>query len=92
VAEKIREIAGFPKELETELTHLILSHQGKLEQASPVVPMTLEGIILYYADELDSKANAFLRIKKKEKQPGQKWSTFVQLLDRYLYFGGSEDK
>jgi 3'-5' exoribonuclease len=92
VAEKIREISGFPKELETELTHLILSHQGKLEQASPVVPMTLEGIILYYADELDSKANAFLRIKKKEKQPGQKWSTFVQLLDRYLYFGGSEDK
>ena len=92
VSEKIHAINDFPKELATELLHLILSHQGKLEQASPVVPMTLEGLILYYADELDSKANAFLRIKKKEERPGQKWSSFIQLLDRYLYFGSTEDK
>ncbi len=92
VSEKIQAIKDFPKELATELLHLILSHQGKLEQASPVVPMTLEGLILYYADELDSKANAFLRIKKKEKRPGQKWSSFVQLMERYLYFGSAEDK
>lgn len=92
VSEKIQAIKDFPKQLATELLHLILSHQGKLEQASPVVPMTLEGLILYYADELDSKANAFLRIKKKEQQPGQKWSSFVQLMERYLYFGSAEDK
>ncbi len=89
VSDKIKEIKDFPEELKTELLHLILSHQGKLEQASPVVPMTLEGLILYYADELDSKANAFLRIKKKEKQPGQKWSSYVQLMERYFYFGSN---
>lgn len=87
VSDKIKEIKDFPEGLATELLHLILSHQGKLEQASPVVPMTLEALILYYADELDSKANAFLRIKKKEKQPGQKWSSYVQLMERYFYFG-----
>ncbi|MCH8981890.1 HD domain-containing protein, partial [candidate division KSB1 bacterium] len=74
VKDKIREIRDFPKDLEMELTHLILSHQGKLEQASPVVPMTLEGLILYYADEIDSNANAYQRITKREKEPGRKWS------------------
>ncbi len=90
VQEKIKGIPGFPKSLANELLHLILSHQGKLEQASPVVPMTLEAIILYYADELDSKANAFLRIAKKEKRPGTKWSSYINLLNRYLYFGSAE--
>jgi len=91
VAGKIKLIVDFPKKLETELTHLILSHQGKLEHASPVVPMTLEGLILYYADEMDSNANAFLRIKKKEKMPGTQWSSYINLLGRYLYFGGHEE-
>ena len=62
VKDKIREIKDFPKDLEMELTHLILSHQGKLEHASPVVPMTLEGLILYHADEIDSNANAYQSI------------------------------
>lgn len=90
VHDKIKSIENFPKNLETELVHLILSHQGKLEQASPVVPMMLEAIILYYADELDSTANAFLRIIKKEKKVGIKWSSFVQLMNRYFYFGVEE--
>ena len=91
VKDKIRKIKGFPKELEMELTHLILSHQGKLEHASPVVPMTLEGLILYYADEIDSNANAYQRITKREKEPGRKWSSYVSLINRYLYFGSEEE-
>ncbi len=85
VKDRIRELPEFPEQLETELLHLILSHQGKLEQASPVVPMTLEGLLLYYADELDSKANAFLRIRKREA--GQSWSSYVNLMNQYFYFG-----
>ena len=90
VAQRIQEIKGFPKELQKRLIHLILSHQGKLEQASPVVPMTLEGLILYYADELDSKANAFLRIKKKEGH--RRWSSYVNLMGQYFYFGSQEEE
>jgi 3'-5' exoribonuclease len=90
VTEFIREMEAFPEGLETELIHLILSHQGKLEQASPVIPMTLEGLILYYADEVDSKANAFLRIKGKEHKPGQKWSSYVNLTGQYYYFGDED--
>ncbi|MFQ5606294.1 MAG: HD family phosphohydrolase, partial [bacterium] len=57
----------------------------------PVVPMTLEGLILYYADELDSKANAFQRIKKKEQKSGARWSSYVQLMNRYFYFGEDDE-
>ncbi len=85
VTERIKEIPAFSKELAKQLMHLILSHQGKLEQASPVVPMTLEGIVLYYADEIDSKANAFQRIKKRDG--GRKWSSYVSLMNQYFYFG-----
>ncbi|MCG8603626.1 HD domain-containing protein, partial [bacterium] len=87
VEDKIKSIPDFPRVLKKQLLHLILSHQGKLEQASPVVPMTLEALILYYADEIDSKANAFTRIRNKDKKSGAKWSSFVRLMDRYLYLG-----
>jgi len=85
VQRKIDSIDGFPMQLAMELQHLVLSHQGKLEQASPVVPMTLEGLILYYADELDSKTNAFQRVQRKEGK--QAWSSYVKLLDQFFYFG-----
>ncbi len=87
VLDKIREIPAFPEELSKRLQHLILSHQGKLEQASPVVPMTAEAFLLYYADEIDSKLNAFYRIKKREHKDDARWSSFVRLLGQYFYFG-----
>jgi 3'-5' exoribonuclease len=90
VAERIKTLANFPKELRDRILHLILSHQGKQEQGSPVVPMTREALVLYHADELDSKMNAFERIYEKEKPGGKKWSQFVKLMDRHLYFGDDD--
>ncbi|RMD98094.1 MAG: HD domain-containing protein [Calditrichaeota bacterium] len=87
VVDKIREIPAFPAELSKRLQHLILSHQGKLEQASPVVPMTAEAFLLYYADEIDSKLNAFYRIKKREHKEETRWSSFIRLLGQFFYFG-----
>lgn len=87
IAWHIQKIDGFPKELSLRLRHLILSHQGKLECASPVVPQTIEAIVLHYADELDSKADAFTRIINKFKNLGKKWSDWVNLIDRYIYIG-----
>lgn len=92
VAEKINAFPEFPKELAMKLQHLILSHQGKLEQASPVEPMTREAFVLYYADEIDSKLNAFDRINKEDRPAGAKWSKFVNLLGRYLYVGEQQTK
>lgn len=90
VYQKIKKIEGFPERLALELRHLILSHQGELEFASPVVPQTIEAIILYYADEMDAKAGAFSQIIKRETlqgRTGKKWSDWIPLIRRYIYLG-----
>jgi 3'-5' exoribonuclease len=90
VYQKIKKIEGFPENLTLELRHLILSHQGELEMASPVVPQTLEAIILHYADEMDAKTGAFSEIIKRETiqgKTGKKWSDWIPLIRRYIYLG-----
>ena len=87
IIEEIEREDDFPVELKKNIIHLILSHQGKLEHGSPVVPATLEAMILYYADEMDSKANALIQIIEREKKPGKNWSKFIPLLERFLYLG-----
>jgi 3'-5' exoribonuclease len=90
VRNAVDSIEGFPSEKALKIRHLILSHQGTLEQASPVLPMMLEGMALYAADLLDSKLAAFRRIKKKQTRPGVEWSNYVNLLNTHLYFGSEE--
>ncbi|MBN2028752.1 HD domain-containing protein [bacterium] len=91
IIEKLEmEEEGFPRELKRHVLHLILSHQGKLEFGSPVLPMTLEAMILFYADEMDSKANALLHIIERDTEPGKRWSKYVPLLDRFIYLGSPD--
>jgi 3'-5' exoribonuclease len=53
-------IDGFPDELLQQLLHLVVSHQGTLEWGSPVLPRTLEAVILHQLDLLDSRVQGFL--------------------------------
>jgi len=89
VACEINNIDDFPSGLKQELLHLILSHQGGAECGSPIQPLSREAFLLNYADEIDSKMNAFERIYAKEADAGKTWSNYVNLLDRFLYFGHS---
>jgi 3'-5' exoribonuclease len=90
---KIREVDGFPADLALQLEHLILSHQGELEFASPVVPQTIEAVILHYADEIDAQVDAFSHIIKTQRAKGKRWSDWVPLINRYIYLGeGGEEK
>lgn len=90
ITRKIEKIKDFPQDLALKLKHLILSHQGQLEMASPVVPQTLEAIILHYADEMDAKSGAFTHIIKREKTKDKKWSDWVPLIKRFIYLGEEE--
>lgn len=85
VREELKKISGFPLELENNLIHLILSHQGKLEHASPVVPKTAEAIALYQADELSAKVNAYKNAVESELRPDSNWTKFIHLADTDLY-------
>ena len=84
--QMLSQIPDFPAELRKQLLHLILSHHGELANGSPVVPMTLEALILFHVDELDSKIDAYQRIAENEKNDEIRWSKFVRLLDRFFYF------
>jgi 3'-5' exoribonuclease len=55
--ERCAAIEGFPEDLRLLLEHMVLSHQGKKEFASPVEPMTPEALALHFIDDLDSKIN-----------------------------------
>lgn len=88
VEEKIKEIKDFPENLKNCLIHLILSHQGKLEHASPVVPKTVEAITLYHADELSAKANAYKNAIVTELKSESKWTRFLNLAETDLYNHG----
>jgi 3'-5' exoribonuclease len=85
VEKQIETIDGFPKDLRIQLIHLILSHQGKLEFASPIEPKTLEAIVLYHADELSAKTNAYKNAILAEKGKGSHWTKFIPLANNSLY-------
>jgi len=84
IAKRAEELGDFPPNLLMKIRHLIISHQGQLDYASPIVPQMPEAFILFYADEIDSKLGAIERIRDKT---GPGWSEYVKLLDRFLYFG-----
>ena len=85
--ERMREIEGFPEELSLKLKHMVLSHHGTLEHGSPVVPMTIEAILLHYIDNLDAQARGALQVLDKETARPGKWTEYVKLLDRFIYRG-----
>jgi len=87
VTEKTSQIEGFPEELAMRLRHTILAHHGSLEQGSPVLPQTLEALILYQADQMDAQSSAFSRIIQDERSKGKRWSDWVNLAERFLYLG-----
>jgi 3'-5' exoribonuclease len=50
---KLAEEAGLPSGVSTQIGHILLSHHGQKEFGSPVLPATLEALIVASADELD---------------------------------------
>ena len=85
ISEEVKSLPDFPVDLKNNLIHLVLSHQGKLEYASPVVPKTIEAIALYQADELSAKVNAYKNTLSTEKKSDRGWTRFITLAQTDLY-------
>ncbi len=85
VAEKAAEIDAFPPGLLQQIQHLILSHHGQLQFGSPVVPMTVEALLLSQIDDMDAKMNMMEQLRRKLKEPGFQWSDYQRSLERFLY-------
>lgn len=65
VRKTAEEIEGFPAETLLQIDHAILSHHGKREFGAPVVPQTIEALIVSYADDIDAKINQMARSRAK---------------------------
>ena len=91
IEEKAKEIPDFPENLKNQLIHLVLSHQGKLEHASPVIPKMPEAVVLYHADELSAKSNAYLQVANNERQGDSNWTNFIRLAETAIYIPPVEE-
>jgi 3'-5' exoribonuclease len=74
------------------LLHLILSHHGRLEWGSPVMPLTLEAEVLHWADNASAKTASLAdALGDAENFPQGAFSTAQRQLDyRRLYRASSD--
>ncbi|MBD3178179.1 MAG: HD domain-containing protein [Candidatus Latescibacteria bacterium] len=91
INEYIRGIDDFPDELAMKLKHMMLSHHGRLEHGSPVLPMTIESLLLSYIDDMDAQVRGALQFINKPNGKGGNWTEYVRFLDRFLYSDRQED-
>jgi len=83
--DKIRNLPGFPDKYKHMLTHMMLSHHGQLEFGSPVLPQTLEAVVLSFIDDMDARINSFEAILEQETNASGDWTNWQRLYNRYLF-------
>ena len=79
IADKIKEIDGFPDRLASEVRHCILAHHGEYEFGSPKKPALMEAMALNFADNTDAKMETFAEQLRSSNSGG--WLGFNRLLD-----------
>ena len=66
------------------LLHMLLSHHGKLELGSPVVPHTLEAYVLHAADAADAVTAKIMKAHF-DTSAGQEWTSMVYGIGNAFY-------
>ncbi len=87
IDEQIKGIPNFPDKLAMLLKHMLLSHHGHLEFGSPKRPKTIEAVILYYCDDLDSKVQSMQAHIEKDASSDSDWTHYHRLYNRYIHKG-----
>ena len=72
------------KEVAVLLEHIVLSHHGKPDFGSPVMPATREALVVSMVDDLDAKMN-ILDKALKPVEPGGITGRLYNMDDRYFY-------
>lgn len=76
----VQEINDFPVHISDQIAHIILSHHDELEYGSPVLPKTIEAIIVANADRLSSKMHIALDVIEKEKYDEKEFTSYIRWL------------
>jgi 3'-5' exoribonuclease len=91
VREVARSIDGFPEETLLLLEHAILAHHGKREFGAPVLPQTLEAILVSFVDDLDAKMNIVARQRMQSNTDDDFTDRVYALDNRRIYKGIPEE-
>jgi 3'-5' exoribonuclease len=91
VRREIESLDDFPAACAQAVLHIILSHHGKLEHGSPVVPCTREATLVHFMDNLGGNLGSFDRIQKSLAD-GVRWSDFDRALSTSAYFAPAENQ
>jgi len=87
VRDAARKIDDFPVETLLLLEHAILSHHGKREFGAPIIPLTLEALLVSYVDDLDAKMNIAARGRLLSHTDGE-FTDKVFALDNHRFYKG----
>jgi 3'-5' exoribonuclease len=91
VRETARKIDGFPEETLLLLEHAILAHHGKRDFGAPIVPQTIEALLVSFIDDLDAKMNIAARARLNARTEGEFTDRVYALDNRSLYKGIPEE-
>ncbi|MFH1418646.1 MAG: HD domain-containing protein [Planctomycetota bacterium] len=75
----------FPADLQSVLTHIVLSHHGTHEFGSPRLPACPEAIVVHYLDNIDAKVEMFLSQMANAKDPESDWTEYVRALETRVF-------
>jgi 3'-5' exoribonuclease len=89
VRRQIEEMEDFPEEEAQAVLHIVLSHHGRLEHGSPVVPCTREATLVHMIDNLGGTLGSFDRLEKALAD-GERWSGFDRGISAAAYFAPRE--
>lgn len=92
VRETARQIEGFPEETLLLLEHAILAHHGRHEFGAPVLPQTMESILVNFIDELDAKMNMVARARMSSVTDDEFTDRIYGLDNRRIYKGIPEEQ
>lgn len=84
-ADKARDIPAFPAKKLNLIQHLILSHHGRYEYGSPVLPKIPEAFALHHLDNLDAKVETANRLIDAIADPEKNWTEFSRAMETQLY-------
>ena len=85
VANRAAALPNFPHEKRNLVQHLILSHHGRYEYGSPVLPKIPEAFALHHLDNLDAKVETANRLLDAIADPEQSWTDYARTLETQLY-------
>jgi len=87
VRDAAKKIEGFPEETLLLLEHAILAHHGKREFGAPILPLTIEALIVSYIDDLDAKVNIAAGHRLRAATEGDFTDKVFALDNRRFYRG-----